>query len=72
MGATGGFNGQHGMVGVLLYAYELVVPAQVDQRQLCGALSQKAFYIVLLQVDEGGALVTSLGQQVKFVDLLAL
>jgi hypothetical protein len=49
-----------------------VVPAQVDQRQRRGALDQVALDVVLLQVDEGRALVAGLGQQVEAVDLLVV
>ena len=73
---------QKRMLVVLLDADDLVIPAQVDSRQLGGALSQVAFDVVLLQVDERrpklgrparfgrlGWLAAGLGEQVEPVDL---
>ena len=70
--AIGRFDGEFRVVGVLLNAHDLVVPADVDQRQLRSAFGQKAFHVVLLQVHERGALVAFFGQQVELVDLLVL
>jgi hypothetical protein len=42
-----------------------VAPAQVDVGKLAGALDQPGLDVILLQVDEGRALVAGLGQQVE-------
>ncbi|MCY1509034.1 hypothetical protein D9M68_433630 [compost metagenome] len=70
--ALGRFHGQHRAVVALRDAGDLVVPAQVDQRQGRGAFDEVALDVVLLQVDEGRALVAGLGQQVEAVDLLVM
>ena len=57
-------------VGALLDADDLVLPAQVDVRQLGRALGQVGLDVVLLQVDEGRPLVAGLGQQVEAVEQL--
>jgi hypothetical protein len=57
-------------VGRRLHAAHLVLPAQVDQRQLERALHQVAFDVVLLDVDERRPFVRGLGLQVEAVDRL--
>ena len=70
--AIGRFDGQQCVIGMLLDTDHLVVPADVDQRQLRRTLGQKTFYIILLQVHEGRALMAFFGLQVEFINLLGL
>ncbi|ESS39153.1 hypothetical protein P355_4083 [Burkholderia cenocepacia KC-01] len=63
---------QHRVFGRLVDARHLVLPADIDVRQLECAVGQIAFYVVLLQVDERRARMPLLGQQVERVKLLVL
>ena len=72
IGSVGRRDRQGHMVGVLHRAGDRVLPAQIDQRQLRGALGQIAFDVILLQVDEGRARMAGVRQQVEAVDQFLL
>ncbi|MNR04286.1 hypothetical protein D3C85_1202300 [compost metagenome] len=70
IGAFRRFHGQgHAGVG-LDDTGDLVLPAQFDVGLQARLFIQVAFGVVLLQIDEGGAAVARLGQQVEAPDLL--
>jgi hypothetical protein len=50
---------------VLLQAYDLVAPTQVDRGDLPGTLDERAFQQILLEIDEGRHLVPAFRQQVE-------
>ena len=60
---------QRDMVVALLQRGHLVAPAQIDRGQFLHPIHQIAFGIELLQVDEGGPLVSRFRQQVELIEL---
>jgi hypothetical protein len=68
IGAVGGLDGDLGAVGVRRHGAHLVAPAHVDVGKLAGALDQPGLDVILLQIDEGRALVARLGQEVELGD----
>ncbi len=70
--ALGRVDAEQCAVRAALHRSDLVVPADVDARQLQRTLHQVGLGVVLLKVDEGGALVALFGQQVELVQLLVL
>ena len=65
---VGRFHAHAGTVGQRLHAHHLVFPAQIGT-QFGGALHQRFFQVVLLQVDHARALVARAGHQVEAVHL---
>src|SRR3712207_968753 len=53
---------------ILAQTHNLVLPADLQVGQLLCAIQQVSFNVVLLEVDEGGALMAGFGQQVEAVD----
>jgi len=70
--AFGRLDRQHRMLGRLLDAGHLVLPADLEVRQLERALGQIPFDVVLLQIDERRARMPLFRQQVERVQLLVL
>ena len=56
------------MIVALVEADDLVAPAQIDLRQFAGAIDEKGFGVILLQIDEGRHLVAVFRQQVEAVE----
>src|SRR4051812_35410479 len=56
------------MIVALVDAADLVLPAQIYAVDLAGAVDQRLFEMILLQIDEGRHLVAGFRQQVERID----
>ena len=65
--AIGRLDADFDVVPASIEPHDLVAPPQIDERQLSHPLDQISLEVILLQVDEGRALVAGLRQEVEAV-----